>query len=554
MNIHRIRVVSLVALVCVLPAARSLAQSDTITAQRMSAHVDFLAADALEGRDSGYAGAVTAARYVASELERCGFKPLLDDWLVPFEMKGKLGPATGSITIGSMATHDLKDVTPLAFSGTADVSGKAALSGSDVEGKIAFLSGGDDRKESKTRAIDLAKKGAIGVVFVSAKADFGPPLDPRRMGGRAPHGDDAGGAILADLPGDEISIPVVRVARRVGGELLDLAESGADVKLSVAHDFSATTYNVCGVLEGNDPALKDEYVVMGAHFDHVGVDGTGNIWNGADDNASGTAAVCEVANALATAAAHGHHPKRSIVLCAWGAEERGLLGSYAFQKRAPLAWDKIAAYVNLDMISRNDPHSIDVLSASKGLFERTAELAKAHGLAIRPGQAQFIAASDSLPFVEKDVPTVFFFSGIHEQYHTPADDPGTIDADKAARVAQTAYDVLVDVADATTRPTFDPPAMASMGFTGSSRLLGITPNRDAPADGVKIDEVNPSGLAAKVGLEPGDVVVRVGKSDVKNVSDLRKALRAPAAGEEFEIEVHRGAAAKSVVVKGKFDE
>ncbi len=232
----------------------------------------------------------------------------------------------------------------------------------------------------------------------------------------------------------------------------------------------ATVANVVGMLEGSDPSLRDEAVVFASHVDHVGVIPgrchpseaipSDSICNGADDNASGTVGVIE----LATAFAKLHpHPSRTLVFAAMTAEERGLFGSrfYVEHPRVPLA--HTAAVINLDMIARNPPDTVGFLGkdfTSLGLV--VDRLAGEHTeLSLTPAEHKGrFTASDHYPFVERGIPALFFFSGEHADLHTAADNPDRADPDQASRIVRLAFFVGNAIANTPERPTWDPKARA----------------------------------------------------------------------------------------------
>jgi Zn-dependent M28 family amino/carboxypeptidase len=199
--------------------------------------------------------------------------------------------------------------------------------------------------------------------------------------------------------------------------------------------------NVVGLFPGSDPEKKKEVVIFSAHYDHVGVDDKGEIFNGSDDNASGTSALLEIAEAFGD----GPRPARSVAFLWVSGEEKGLLGSKWFSDHVSLPSDyKIIADINIDMVSRNDGKSIG-LTPSKShpshtnLANLAEESAKAEGLEIKYDADQYFGRTDSANFARKDIPVVFFFSGIHEDYHKVTDEVEKADFDKAARVARAAY-------------------------------------------------------------------------------------------------------------------
>lgn len=219
--------------------------------------------------------------------------------------------------------------------------------------------------------------------------------------------------------------------------------------------------NSVGILPGTDPALRDEYIVISAHMDHVGVNGAhpkDTIWNGADDDASGTAGVLALAEAFATAPT-----KRSIIFLTVSGEEHGLWGSAWFAANPPVPIDRIVANLNLDMIGRNWKDSIVVVGLEHSDLGTTlARVNAAHPelgvTAMRDPwpQESFFTRSDHYNFARRGVPALFFFNGVHADYHQPSDSPDKIDAEKEARVVRLIYHVGVAVANAPMRPKWNP--------------------------------------------------------------------------------------------------
>jgi len=228
--------------------------------------------------------------------------------------------------------------------------------------------------------------------------------------------------------------------------------------------------NVVAVLRGSDPALRETYVVLSAHMDHVGAgqpDAAGDsIYNGADDDASGTAAILEVAQAFAIMRPR---PARSLLFLAVSGEEKGLLGSRHFTEHPPVPMPSMIANLNVDMIGRNAPDSIVVVGQEYSSLGATLrEVGARHGelrLTVAsdlwPGE-RFFFRSDQLNFARKEVPAVFFFAGTHHDYHLPSDEVELIDADKASRVARLIFFTAAAVAASIDRPTWDPDRLAEV--------------------------------------------------------------------------------------------
>ena len=234
--------------------------------------------------------------------------------------------------------------------------------------------------------------------------------------------------------------------------------------------------NVVGILPGSDPVLKDTYVVFSAHMDHVGV-GQPNaqgdsIYNGADDNASGTSAVLEVAQAFAALPA-AQKPKRSIIFLLVSGEEKGLFGSKYFVEHPPVPLDKIVANINIDMIGRNNPDTVVAIGQEYStLGPAVQQVAKANPnfkLTVAPDlwpQEQLFFRSDHFNFAARNIPAIFFTTGLHKDYHQPSDEVATIDTDKVSRVARLVFWLGYDIANSPTAPTWTDVGLKAIGGAG----------------------------------------------------------------------------------------
>jgi len=236
------------------------------------------------------------------------------------------------------------------------------------------------------------------------------------------------------------------------------------------------------MLEGSDPALKSEYVLVSAHFDHDGADGP-RIYNGADDDGSGTVAVVEIAEAFALAAQTKELPRRSIIFAAWNSEERGLLGAWAYTEDPVVPLDKIVAVLNMDMIGRNEEVQVGGGGRFRGLEIQTAEsnanatniigtlrspdlrqaVEKANeniGVDLRfrydNNVSNLMRRSDHWPFIQRGVPGIWIHTGLHPDYHTMYDRPEKINYVKMEKIARMVYQTAWDLANASTRPRLSP--------------------------------------------------------------------------------------------------
>jgi aminopeptidase YwaD len=309
------------------------------------------------------------------------------------------------------------------------------------------------------------------------------------------------------------------------------------------HPEGVPTQNVVALIPGRDPALHGEYVVIGAHFDHLGRSSTGAldpeakdaIRNGADDNASGTAAVLELARIFAE-----RPPRRAILVAHFGGEELGLLGSQWFVEHAPVALDSIAAMVNFDMVGRLRNDKLIVYGAATAR-ELPAILASAN---VAPrlrvsAQGDGFGPSDHSSFYMKGIPVLHFFTDLHEDYHRATDDVEKINFAGEARVVAMAERVVRSIADRPSRLTVvrvATPAPAMSGREGPTAYLGSIPDMSASEEpGLRLSGVRAGSPADHGGLRAGDVIVVFGGREVKDLYSFSDVLYAHKPGDKVEV-------------------
>jgi aminopeptidase YwaD len=576
-----------------------------ISAERIIRHIQFLASDKLQGRRTGTPAADEAAAYIAKEFQSYGLKPASAGFLEPFDFVAgvKLGSQTTFRVTDSTGGRELKvgdEFMPLAFSASDVAEGDVVFvqfgisapelqydnyKDVDVKGKIVMiLRGSPDGDnphgrfadftqpglEIQNKTLKAREKGARGIIFISEEKNFS---------------DDRLSRLRHDLNFLDAGIPAVVVSSRAGNAILGgqgpsqskdeqpkkddidrLKSSSSPVALNgVSVRFktdvvriTGKSANVAGLLKGSDPRLSNEYVVVGAHYDHLGLGGPeslaakpeGEIHHGADDNASGTSGLLELARSLA---AERVKPKRTIVFVAFSGEELGLLGSGAYTKKpaAPLA--QTVAMVNMDMIGRLRQGSLFIggvgtSPAWKPLIDKLNH-AEAPAAAAGNGsgsrfQLSFgqdgFGPSDHQSFYVRDVPVLFFFTGTHDDYHKPTDTAEKINAEGERQVVEFVREAAVAVANEPERIAFTKVKTESKPTGRGFRVyLGTVPNYSDQSDGMKLDGVRPASPAERAGLRAGDIVVVLGKTPIKNVYDYTYALGELRAGEEVEVIIRR---------------
>jgi hypothetical protein len=307
------------------------------------------------------------------------------------------------------------------------------------------------------------------------------------------------------------------------------------------------TQNVFGIVRGRDPLLRDEYVIFGAHFDHLGRSADGAldpaagdaIRNGADDNASGTAAVMELARLF-----DAHPAKRSVLFVNFSGEELGLLGSRWFVEHSPVPLARVVAMINFDMIGRLRDDKLIVYGVATATELRSI-LDSANTDRLRlTAQGDGYGPSDHSSFYEKSIPVLHFFTDLHDDYHTATDDVEKINAGGEGKVVAMAERVGRALADRPAKLTFvrtAAPAQAMSGREGSSSTyLGSVPDMAAgEVKGVRLSGVRPGSPAEQAGLRAGDVIVELGGKTVKDLYEYTNALYAHQPGEAVMIVVLR---------------
>ena len=334
-----------------------------------------------------------------------------------------------------------------------------------------------------------------------------------------------------------------------------------------AQPASLRSQNVFGLLPGRDPSLEGQYVVVGAHFDHLGrstagaldPDAKDAIRNGADDNASGTAAVLELARLLSATP-----PRRSILFVAFSGEEMGLLGSQYFVEHSPVALDSVVGMLNFDMVGRLREDKLIVYGVATAR-ELPALLDSANRSVGGPPSSwsaplrvtalgDGFGPSDHSSFFARNIPVLHFFTDLHEDYHRASDDVGKINANGEAHVVDVAERVVRAIADRPARLTFvrsaAPPPVAAGSRPGSSVYLGSIPDMSAnEGSGLRLTGVRAGSPAEQAGLAGGDVIVEFGGRVVKDLNEFSDALYSHKPGDEVSVTVVRNGERKQLRVR-----
>ncbi len=557
------------------------ATTGKVSAEMVQRHVNYLASDELKGRRAGTPEADKAADYIAGEFRRYGVKPLKGgSYLQAFNFVTgvKLGDGNRLQLKTTNGTQQLKvgeDYMPLAFSSADAATGQIVFVGYgisapelqydsykdlDVKGRIvATMRGSPDGEnphgrfadyvtpglEIQKKTIKAREKGAKGVIFISDQQNFK---------------EDRLFTLRHDLNFLDAGIPAVIIRKELGNSFTGSAaqtpapvsavsEVTAEFKSDV-QKINGKSANVIGMIEGSDAKLKAEYVVIGAHYDHLGLGGGeslegnayGKIHYGADDNASGTAALLELARVLASDRAQ---LKRSVVFMAFAAEELGLLGSAAYTREPLVPLQSVTAMLNMDMVGRLRDKSLFVggvgtSPAWQPLLDKLNASAE-NSFKLGTGQ-DGLGPSDHQSFYVKDVPVLFFFTGSHADYHKATDTAEKVNAEGTRQIAEFVRRITTSIANEPERIAFTrvKSDSSAQGRRGSFRVsIGTVPSYAEQSDGMKLDGVRPASPAEKAGLKAGDVIIKMGQMNIKNVYDYTAALGELKAGEEIEVVIRR---------------
>lgn len=305
--------------------------------------------------------------------------------------------------------------------------------------------------------------------------------------------------------------------------------------------------NVVGMIPGT--TLKDEYIVIGAHFDHLGYGGAHSgslemnssaIHNGADDNASGIAGMLELASKLSS---ERKKIKRSLIFIAFNAEEQGIFGSKYFVKNSPVNTSNIITMINLDMIGRLNNLSLNISgTGTSPLFNNILDkISKKHYLNINKNPEGF-GPSDHSSFYSNNIPVLFFFTGGHSDYHKPSDDWNKINSSGQKKIVDMIYDVVLEIDNNTKRPKFTeagPKSMASPGRVKLKVTFGFMPSYSSTGKGLGVDGVRTEGPAGKAGLVKGDIILEINGEVVKDIYAYMGILEKLKPGESSEVKVLR---------------
>jgi aminopeptidase YwaD len=577
-----------IIIVLILAAFSGFAQKKSkISAKDLKEYVSFLASDSLKGRKPGTKEADVAAKYILQHFTAAGLKPLGDGGLQYIEVVTDvtLGASNALAFEGFEGTMK-KNFIPLSFSSPGTVQAQVAFAGYgfnidtdslkwndykelDAKGKWVMVFRADpelDNTESKfipfsdirSKVLTAKDNGAAGILLVSPSG-----LDK----------EDKLMPLVVENNEVTAGLPVIHIKREVADAILRMTGFTADslealiarnkapksfgVPMTVKGVVDITqvkenTANVIGLLEGSDPVLKNEYLVIGAHYDHLGFGGPNSgsrmpdtvaVHNGADDNASGTAMVMDLAKKLASGKAR---LKRSIIFVAFSAEEMGLLGSKYFINHCPVDVKSIKAMFNFDMVGRFDKEKNSISVSGTGtsveadsilkIYEKDLTFSVVHA-------PDGYGPSDHAAFYSSGIPVFYFNTGVHTDYHTPFDDTDKLDFGNEKSVGIFAENVIRDVDNLPKALTFKESGNRDQAGRGGRRLkvtLGILPDfAGTEKRGLRIDGVTKGGPADRGGMKKGDIITSLNGMSVGNIYEYMSRLSKLKHGMTVSVEVIR---------------
>jgi len=535
---------SLLLIILIAGQASAQTKADKAVIRQLKKDIGYLASDALEGRATGSEGERKAGDFIIKEYQKAGIQPYMGQYRHPFTfVAGREIAGNAQITLGGRALKMGKDAFPLPFTGFQQVAGEVLpdimeqnsiwllpLYQNETEATDAHF---DWEKYAYEKTKEAMKLGATGVLFYDGYNAKYPPAFNRQ----------------SDY--DKLDIPAAVLLYDAWNELVQGAQAGGGIPVEMKLAVNKTEGKGQNIAAFIDNGARYT-VVLGAHYDHLGYGddahslhrGEKQIHNGADDNASGTAALLQLAARIRKDRLKNYN----YVFIHFSGEELGLLGSKAIVKELGLDSTKVAYMLNMDMVGRlNDStHALTVggvgTSPIWGSVVRKDEYFR---IAI---DSSGVGPSDHTSFYHAGVPVLFFFTGTHRDYHKPSDDADKINYEGTARVISYIYNIVKNM-DAQPKPVFTPTRQTATGKVRFRVTLGITPDYAYQEEGVRVDGVTDGKPAAVAGIQAGDIVIRLGEHKITGMQSYMEALGSFKAGDKTEVVILRGAEQKTLPIE-----
>ncbi|MFO7617475.1 MAG: M20/M25/M40 family metallo-hydrolase [Bacteroidales bacterium] len=565
-----------------------------ITSVLLREHVEVLASPGLKGRYPGTEGDKAASAYIASRLAEYGLELYRGDGFQPFQVRTGARQGGGNhLVVNGFNAEVGRDFVPLSISGNGEADGPLVFGGYgfrivneeftwddyqdvDVTGKIVLIllgapdppAGSDidpfeDAGSVRMKILNARDRGASAVLFVA-----GPQYDDK---------DELDFGAVRESPA---GLPVLRVSREFIGKALDgqgidipalesemalnrkritkYLECQASLEAEVITE-TAETRNVVAWIPATDTGFRQEWVVVGAHFDHLGMGGPGSssrtpdqvaVHPGADDNASGVAGMIEIAGLLSQ---QKKQLRRSVLFVAFAAEEMGLLGSKHFVEESPIDLTRISAMINLDMIGRLNEERRLAVGGTGTAVEMDSLLAAIDQRGLNYATSpEGYGPSDHAAFYSAGIPVLFYSTGAHLDYHTPADTPDRLNYEAMALIATQAAAMVRSIANHGNRLTFTEagPRTADTGRRKLKVTLGIMPDVSGTENnGLRVEFATPGKPAQLAGIAKGDLIVAMNGLPVNNIYDYMGRLQQLKPGQVVSVEVIRNGRKLVVLVQ-----
>lgn len=496
-------------------------KSDKKVVKQLKQDIGYLASDELQGRRTGSEGEKMAADYITKYYSKIGVQPYKGKFIYPFTfVNGKKINNATHININGKALNLEKEAFPLPFSGDGKVTSEI-LPDVYEQGNIWMISLFENEEEAKDphfdwekkafeRALEAKRAGATGVLFY----DQYDAKYPAVFNSKSDY--------------ETIDIPVAYLTYENFHSSIEGSEKNIPVSLNIhISKTELTGHNIAGYIDNGAKYT----VVIGAHYDHLGLGEDGNslhakkdgsIHNGADDNASGTAAVMQMASWIKERGLNNYN----YLFLHFSGEELGLIGSKAFVKDMKLDGDKTAYMINMDMVGRlNDStHALTVggvgTSSVWGTVINNQDEVDNFKLVI---DSSGVGPSDHTSFYHAEIPVLFFFTGTHSDYHKPSDDADKVNYEGEAQILHYIYDI-VKTMENKEKPDYIKTKQTTVGKVRFKVTLGIMPDYSFQEGGVRIDGVSEDRPAMKAGLKAGDVIVKIGDYEISGMQSYMQAL------------------------------
>ena len=562
-------------------------QKVSTSSRDLKDYVTFLASDSLKGRKPGTAEINVAAAFIRDHFQKAGLTLMGEKGFQWFDIVTDvtLG-AKNSLALSPYAATLKKDFIPLSFSTSATVDAPVIFAGYgfdidldslkwsdykgvDVKGKWVMVFRADpdlDNSDSKfipysdvrTKVLTAKDQGAAGLLLVTPK---GVEKEDKLMPLVVENNEITGGIPIFSITRELADKILIKKGITIDSLERSIVSTKSPKSFETGEVLSGTadvvqkkerTANVIALLEGSDPVLKEEYLVIGAHYDHLGFGGQGSgsrmpdtvaVHNGADDNASGTAMVMELARRLAP---EKNKLKRSIIFVAFSSEEIGLLGSKYFVNHPPVDLKKIKTMFNFDMVGRFDKekNSISVggtgTSAEGDSILKSLEAKLPFAVTHSPDG---YGPSDHASFYSSNIPVLYFNTGVHTDYHTPFDDADKLNFDAEKLIGDFAAAIICSVDNLPKSLTFKESGKKENAGRSGRKLkvtLGIMPDfAGSEKKGLRVDGVTKDGPADKGGMKKGDIITGVNGMAVGNIYEYMSRLQKLKHGMTVNVEVIR---------------